>query len=230
VVSQTVDTSGNFTGWAAAGVLGDDHARWIPLLEARDGYNRPRGAAAAMVLNDAGFYGGSWWAGFGVENADLFTDSEGPLAQSLGQVARFMARGVCLRNLQTGERLYQLGGEPVSASVLIDHHGLVTEDVVIRFTMSAPDSTRPPVVVQRAIKMEPASRQAVEAVLTPAAEDAGLYHVTAELLVQGEPTDTMATGFVVEDTDATAAAPELRFEGNYFTLNGRPTFLFGSDT
>ena len=66
VVDATIEREGELSGWAASGVVGFDQARWIPLIETYDCYNRPRGAAAALMLNYNGYYEGSCWAYFGV--------------------------------------------------------------------------------------------------------------------------------------------------------------------
>ena len=42
-------------------------ARWVPLLETYDRLQRPRGAAAAMILNHDGVYAGSTWAFFALD-------------------------------------------------------------------------------------------------------------------------------------------------------------------
>ncbi len=46
----------------------------------------------------------------------------------------------------------------------------------------------------------------------------------------GVPIDAMVSGIVFEQPAVLQSGPQLRFRDNYFTLNGRPTFLFGSDT
>ncbi|MCL5097253.1 MAG: beta-galactosidase, partial [Candidatus Omnitrophica bacterium] len=53
--------------------------------------------------------------------------------------------------------------------------------------------------------------------------------VEAVLAVGGVPMDRIESGFVREDTAVLHLGPELRFVNNYFTLNRRPVFLFGSD-
>jgi len=49
-------------------------------------------------------------------------------------------------------------------------------------------------------------------------------------LIDGEPIDRMSTGFVIRAPAVMDTGPQLRFADNYFTLNGHPTFLFGTDT
>jgi hypothetical protein len=48
-------------------------------------------------------------------------------------------------------------------------------------------------------------------------------------LINGEPIDRMSTGFVLGNSAAMDTGLQLRFADNYFSLHGRPTFLFGTD-
>ena len=73
LVHSAIDRKEPLKGWAASGVVGYDNARWIPLLETDDRFDRPRGPAAAVMFHYNGFYAGSAWAYFGLENLDLFT-------------------------------------------------------------------------------------------------------------------------------------------------------------
>ncbi len=58
-----------------------------------------------MLLNYDGFYAGSNWAYFGIENLDLFQERPGRWARALQAIARFLVRGsICA--LMTDHRLY----------------------------------------------------------------------------------------------------------------------------
>ncbi|MFH1268545.1 MAG: hypothetical protein ABIK89_22710 [Planctomycetota bacterium] len=147
VVREPIEWQGELRGWAASGVIGYDNARWVPLIETSDRYGRPRGAAAAMILNYAGFYAGSSWAYVGIENVDLLEDRQGPMAHGLGEVAKFMLEKLYLRNLVTDHRLYR-DGEPVTVSVVVDNRGSEDRRVRVRFSLRGPGkrsdgSTRP---------------------------------------------------------------------------------------
>ena len=56
-----------------------------------------------------------------------------------------------------------------------------------------------------------------------------LCRLTVTLFMDGRASDEMFSGLVIRRPAVIASAPQLRFAKNYFTLNGRPTFLFGSD-
>ncbi len=226
---EPVELQGAIDGWAASGVVGDRSARWIPLLQTYDRYDRPRGAAGAMLLNYAGFYAGSCWAYFGVENVDLFRDPAGPAAKGLQNVARFLLRKTFLRDIATDHRLYR-PGECVKAQVLVDNRGARPQRVRVRFDLGPVGGGKPATSVVRELDVQPRTAERAEAVFDTVPAGPDLVQVTATLSGDDGLMDEMTTGFVVERADVLKAGPELRFADNYFTLNGRPTFLFGTDT
>jgi hypothetical protein len=222
--------TGQFSGWAAAGVQGHDNARWTELLDARDRFNRKRGAAAALMVNYNGFFSGSMWGYFGVESRDLFDGASPWLDAGFVDLARFMVRGLFLRNLATDLASYE-DGEPVRLSVTIENYGSTEHRCHVTFCVS-PDGEDDRSVILEAppVAVAPGSSHAVETTWAPPAFDAGLYQVTATLALGGEVIDEMDTGFVVQRDQVVRAGPELRFRDNYFHLDGQPVFLFGSDT
>jgi len=229
VVKEPIDYRHELRGWAASGVIGYDHARWIPLLETFDRYGRPRGAAAAMTLNYGGFYSGSCWAYFGIESVDIFQDKDGPMARLLGQAARFMARETYLRNLKTDHRLYH-AQESVQVSVVVDNRGRSVQQAAVRFSVRRPGAADSQVIGRCDVRVEPEDNKIVEVVLPKLDDKSDIHQIDAELLINGEPVDQMSTGFVVADPAVVSAGSTLRFNENYFTLDERPTFLFGTDT
>ncbi|HUT88613.1 MAG TPA: beta-galactosidase trimerization domain-containing protein [Thermoguttaceae bacterium] len=229
VVREPVERKGDLRGWAASGVIGSDNARWIPLLQTYDRYGRPRGAAAAMILNYKGFYAGSCWAYFGVENVDLLEDPQGPTASAIAQVARFMRRKLFLRNLATDHRLYR-EGEPVTASVVVDNRGSEERPVRLRFSLAGPRADRPPATAVRELVVPSGTKEQVEVTFPEVDGGGDLLRVAVTLEADGEPIDELVTGVVLQKPSPADSGPELRFAENYFTLNGRPTFLFGTDT
>ena len=101
-------------------------ARWVPLLETHDRFGRPRGAAAAMILNHDGIYAGSTWAFFGVTNCDLFPSNNDVLAQSpLGHRRISALRSV--PSFTASARTYDCyrQGEPAKVRVFAANYGPV---------------------------------------------------------------------------------------------------------
>ncbi len=210
-------------GWAASGVCGTDQARWVPLLQTYDRYGRPRGAAGAMLMHYAGFYAGSMWTYFGVENVDLFARTDGPLAETLARAAKFMLRGTFLHNLAADQPLYR-AGERGRVSVRIANQSAAARRVVVRFLL---DGER---LAEREIALQADADEEAAAEFLAAPGGPDLRVLSAQLRLDGEVIDEMKTGFVVDRPEIAHAAADSRFVANYFTRGGRPMFLFGSDT
>ena len=226
----TATAPANLTGWAAAGVQGSDHARWVPLLSGRDRLGRDRGAVGALMLNTGGFYSGSLWGYFGAENCDLFDGKSPALDQGLVNLAQFIVRGVYLSHLKTDLAMYH-NGEPVQQTVTVHNSGAeaLTGKVTFR-ALPQGDAARAIVCGEQAVSVPAGETQTAQCTWQPGRFGADLYQLFATLSVAQKPVDEMLTGFVVQREAVAAGGPALRFKDNYFELAGRPTFLFGSDT
>ena len=232
IVPLDVERRGEVSGWAASGVRGHNSARWVPLIQSRDRYGRPRGAAAALMVHYAGFYDGSSWAYFGVNSVDLFADPTGPMAKALQATARFMLQRTYLHTLTTDQRLYR-PGERARMAVRVANRGAKPARLSLRFRVAADPLSQSPAdktIDCPAIVLGPEQEQQVDAEFAVPAGPASLYRVAAELSLDGRVVDEVATGFVVEQPRVLAAAADSLFRGNYFTRGGRAVFLFGSDT
>jgi hypothetical protein len=231
VAAPDLRIDGELTGWVAEGVVGYDQARWIPLLQTFDRYGRNRGAAASMMLNYNGFYRGSAWAYFGVENLDLLADDDSPVAGLLPPLLRFLSAETYLHSLDTDRRLYR-SGEPVRISVHAVNHGQRPQRADVEFRVIGSPFEHPAearVLHTRDAQIDPGAEQVFDAEFAPEQFTADLYQIVARLSLDGKPVDEMTTGFVVEDREIHRSAAESRFVDNYFTHGGRPMFLFGSD-
>jgi len=218
------------TGWAASGVQGYDNARWIPLLDARDRFGRTRGAAGALMINYNGFYGGSMWGYFGVESRDLFDGTEPALDRGLVSLAQFMTQGVFLHNLDTDLDSYK-PGEPVARTVVVENYGAKPQSCRVDFAViSDREGATPTHQHSVEVTVPPGNSREIKSVAQVDPADGDTFKVIATLFLDGAPIDRMESGFIIQSDAAIAAGPELRFRDNYFTLNGRPMFLFGSDT
>ena len=229
VVREPIERTGVLEGWAASGVTGYDNARWIPILETYDRYDRPRGPAAAVLLNYNGFYAGSAWAYFGLENIDLFDTPTASAARLLQQLVRFLIRRTYLHNFETDSRLYR-GEEPVEVSVVVESGARRDDRLVVRFDLYREDDAEPIATKSAAVDLPIGGTKKVRAVFARFDRTGDVYRVTASLVDGKRTVDEMTTGFAVEQPQFVAAGPRLRFSDNYFTLRDRPVFLFGSDT
>ena len=198
-------------------VFPDVNARWIPLLETEDRLGRPRGPAAALVLNYRGPYAGSNWGFVGVTNRDLFS-GDFPAAERLFVSAcRQLLAPSFLTALRSDFACYR-PGETVSLSAAV----------------RAPAGA-PPLAVRFCVEGREAG---VVAVTNGAAcaswrlpEGAPDFQAfSAELLAGGKPVDVLRRGFTVWNPARAAEGPRVAFRDNYFAFNGRPLFFGGANT
>ena len=223
VVDAKVDLTGDFTGWQATGVLGQNNARWIPLLEAVDRYGRPRGAAAAMMINTGGYYGGSTWAYFGVDNQDLFAKPDSSASSALVGAAKFIGDGVYLRDLRC-EKRYLPAQRSLQVTVGIEARDELPAGLHVRFVVDGENGS-PGTEVPAKLPLAEVTEDLPAVDLPP-----GTHQISATLYLDGHAIDTLTTGLIVADPAEIKHGPALRFRDNDFTLHDRPLFLFGADT
>lgn len=210
---------GPVAGWPATAVIGNNDARWTPLLEGHDRYGRSTGAALALVRHYRGFYRGSAWLACGVESRDLFAAPESPLSQELGRGITRLLDGCFLHELRASPRLV-VPGEPLRLSCYVANYGSNPRSAQVRILVNGR--------LARTLRCAAASYAdtIVEAELTPTEQ--GLLRVEAELLVDGLVLDRMETGCVVGS--AMPDSPPARFRDNGFSIGERSFFLFGTDS
>jgi len=75
-ISQRYNITGKFSGRSAVAADFPGKSEFIPLLEARDQYDRHQGWAGSLLINFSGRYQGSQWALFGIKE-DSFYQTEG---------------------------------------------------------------------------------------------------------------------------------------------------------
>lgn len=223
-------------GYAAAGVTGFEHARWVPLLNGYDRYGRLRGAAGAMLRHYAGTYEGSSWAFFGVTNRNLFAESEPGMTKAFVEIVRALIRDTFVAWL-VPERACYREGETVRLLASFANQG--RGDADLRFTLRIYECEpielhEPPVERLQAtmatnLVLQAGTTTTISLPWTPTRFTADFYSVLGQLWADGKEIDRIQSGFVVEDGKTIASGPRLSFRGNYLHLGNRPTFLFGTD-
>jgi hypothetical protein len=221
--------SGPVQGWAASAVRGVDQTRWTPLLEAYDRYERPRGAAGALLIHYNGFFSSSAWAYFGVEDRDLFAADQPAMLDGLGNLARSMVRGLYLRNLSTDFASYAPGAA-AKIAVTLENRGATAPEVEVRFTVTAAGATAPLFAATRTVPAAAHAAVPIELGFTLPADCRGLLRVGATLRLAGQDLDEAETGCVALAPAGTFTQPGLTFKDNLLRYGERPLFLFGCDT
>ncbi len=221
-----IEVQGRAEGWAASGV--QSGARWIPLLDAMDRYGRLRGAAGAILAHHSGFYAGSIWAYFPVRKPRLFGPGVPHSAAALVRLARWLMRGCFIASLRP-EYLLAAPGEQLAVTCAAFNAGGGAFSGTIRLTAGSAGSSK--WTARASIDIQ--HGQQAEAKFTvpiPRAARGKLLVITAELFdPAGRAVDRAQTAIVVRDRRIQASGPRIDFSANYFRLNGRPVFLFGSD-
>ncbi len=215
-------------GWAASGVRGTDATRWTALLAAVDRYGRSRGAAAALMRHYSGFFSGSSWAFFGIDNQDIFSDPDPGLVQGMGRLVQSMVRGLYLRNLETDSASYSPGAE-VRIRVTVENVGCRPRRGKVRWRITPENGDGFLRQGALAFAVEPGRQTLIEQVARLPDSKTGLYRVVVELDTGHGREDRMETGFVALSGLGSSDRSPLDFRDNYLRLGKRPLFLFGSD-
>lgn len=217
-------------GFAACVLLGANspvfppvYRRLIPILEA---YDQPEGAnlgpALSVVHNFAGAYSRSSWAVSGfTTDTDLFLDS--PYREALlVRVMRELTAKVFVRDLQTDLACYE-PGETAHFSLQVANHGRLDADRLLTVTAGGQE------VLRRRLVLTGGTTARLDLDLPVTADLGDLVRVTARLEEEGRLADELATAFCVRSEAVLRSGPELRWVGNQMTVDGRATFLVGSN-
>lgn len=222
---RSVRVEGSAKGWATVGVTGYGAARWTPLLDATDRYGRLRGAAGALLLHYGGFYDGSLWAYFGVEDRPLFGPQVKGSDADLVRIVKHLVQGLFLYRLRTDFDSYR-PGETAHVSVSVANCGPDAFDGEVQISLEG----RGVYGVQKVpVKIKSGGEMTAEAEVRVPDGGEDLLCVMARLVAEARPLDETQRGFVVRRPEIDRQGPRLTFEDNYFRLDGRPIFLFGSD-
>ena len=227
---------GPLEGWAAAGVTGNDDARWIPLVNGYDRYGRLRGAIGAMLRHSAGNYAGSSWCFFGVTNRNLFTESEPGMAGAFVDTMRSLGGDTYLASLVSELGTYRQG-EGVKLRADVFNGGRRSRNV--RFTVSiyegeppqldAEATGKPRAELTTSVTVPPGKAQPITLEWKPGAFRADFYYLLGRLWEGDKEIDRIESAFLVWNDKVIAKGPALNFRDNYLRLGRRPMFMFGTD-
>ncbi|MEK7674529.1 MAG: hypothetical protein AAB676_01675 [Verrucomicrobiota bacterium] len=236
VVPPDLRVEGDLAGYAACGVAGFEHARWIPLLNAYDRYGRLRGAAGALLRHYAGPYAGSSWAFFGVTNRNLFAASQPGMDGALVRVVRSLVRDTYVESLTSDLACYRQG-ESVKLSVPVFNGGRTGRSLrlTVRIYEREPLGLDEPPIERLLAELKTnftvAAGQSASIAMEwkPGQFRSDFYYLLGQLWEGEEEIDRIQGGFLVWNEETMAAGPKLSFRDNYLRLGKRPMFLFGTD-
>jgi len=228
ILPASCELHGSFEGYAATCVLGINHTRWTPLLEACDGLGRKRGAAGALVHHQRGVYARGSWAFFGVENADLFAKNSAQGEAILRATGVALDDSCWLHACETEFACYRQQ-EPMRMRVLITNMGRAVQNVELHWSVTEEESTRNVWQATSRAHLHPGQTVAVETEWHADKFAADCYRVTAELLTAERTLDRIHTGCLVWNKETLKKGLAFEFKQNYFQVNNRSVFLQGTD-
>ncbi len=220
---------GNFEGWVATSMVGNNHpiyetlyGRWYPILHGYDSYDRSRGSVLSLVHVYDDVYKGSSWAFCGLlDPDDLLARAEGP-AIIRGVVDALMKR-TYLHDFSTNFALYEKGESP-ELTVKVSNFGKQARTVGVQFHVKggADDFSLPALTVD----VQPGETKDVSATWHSPAFTSDFYTVTASMAGDGVQ-DRIETAFVVRDESILSQGLDPQLVDNYFRIRNKPEFFVG---
>jgi len=223
------------TGMAAVGMTGEqwyctspEKCRYVPLLQTRDAFGRPRGPAAALMLNYRGLYKGSAWAFFGVDNVDLFSADHPGMCRAFVRLVQSLRDPIVLHETQSDVACYR-PGEPVRLTTHVSNFGRRDRQVTAQLTVREYETSRVVFAQQEKVALAPGQSETVTAQWQPEAFGQDIYQVEAVLVEGGAEVDREDTnGFVIWDEEVLKRADRLQLRDNFFQIDNRPLFMVGA--
>lgn len=219
---------GQFTGYAASGVLGLDNARWIPLVHALDGLGRLRGSAGALVHHYHGTFARSSWLFFGVANIDLFPSGKASLRNPVQQTLGKMARKCFLSATESEFTCYRQGEYP-RIRVTVHNFGLHRQDVRVGAVIASADGQQQHFSQTSSLQLDAGDSQSVVFEWKTKQLPDGPLHVTTKLHRGDELIDTHLTAFEVWNPEALKQPASAAYADNHYRFDERNVFLQGTD-
>lgn len=228
-----VAIEGALTGVSAIAQLGlnghgfsPNRIRWQPLLECKDAEGRHRGHAGAIVHNFDGTYAGSSWAIFGVDNKDLFGDSEFRRDLFLPVVDTLFRR--MYLHSTTGEYSCYRVGESARLLCKVADYGGVARKAVVNLRLSDGDKTLK--VFEKEVSTTGRGSIPVEWTWVVPADSPPYVELTTELSIEGKVVDRESNAIVIWSPDVISRGPKLGRRGTLLTIDGEARFWMGCQT
>ena len=233
------------SGFSACGLTGLNGAvfppvyrRWIPVLNAFScgpdnlaGHRGPDnlvwhalGTALAIMHNYAGEFKGASWAFSGLTSAtDIFL-ADPARRHLLIRVLRDITERAFLHELATDLACYE-AGETAKITVRVSNHG--DARAIRTISIKVGDGA----ILQRDLLLKPGETQTVEATVPvdELIQDYDYVPLVAMLSEGDRIADRMESAFCIRNEAVLASGPKIGWADNYMTVDGRPTFLIGTN-
>jgi len=214
-------------GYAACGLTGLNnpvfpavHRSWEPVVEALDADGQPRGAVVALMRNHSGPFAGSVWAFSGLTSGqDLFLGTSARRAL-LCRVVDALVAPVVLHGLRSDLACYR-PGETARLSVRCTNRGRAAASTTVVLRVTGRE------VARQAVRLAPGETRDLSVSLPVKGLRGHLVQITADC--DGRPPQRVASAFCIWRQEVIAAGPRIAWRGNYLTVDGRATFLAGTN-
>ncbi|MGB9607244.1 MAG: beta-galactosidase, partial [bacterium] len=232
IITKGVTLKGPFTGFSAVGPIGrgaghgfgPNVARLIPLLNAYDSVGRFRGYLASIIHNYDGYYRGSSWALFGVDNKDLF--SEDALLPFLPSLVNALIKKFYLYGGGTEWACYR-PGERAKLRVWVANMGKADRKGEVRFRLGFEEGKwswekRMEIELKRG-----EVKELFEEYPILKNEKRDFCYIGYELWENGEKIDEMENAFVIWQENLMKGV-RPRIKDSYFYFGDKPRFIVGA--
>jgi len=232
LIPGDVALKGPFTGFAAVGPIGrgaghgfgPNVARILPLLYAYDSQGRFRGYLASIIHHYDGYYKGSSWALFGVDNKNLFTKDA--LLPYLPRLAESLIRKRYLYGAGTEWACYR-PGEIARLRVWVANMGRDEGKFKVRFKLGFEEG-KGEWVKETDVEVKGGEIKEISQEYPISKEEKRDFcYLGCELWEQGSKIDEMEEAFVIwQENLLKGKRPLIR--DSYFYFGDKPKFIVGA--
>ena len=217
------------SGFSSCGLTGVNSAvfpavyrRWVPVLEGYSAEGTLQGTALSILHNYSGHYSGSSWAFSGLtDGTDLFLGAESR-RKLLARVVADICEKVFLHELKTDFACYE-PGETAGISVRVSNNGRRPASRRISLRVAGNE------VLSRALDLPPRSTETVTVGVAVDVLEADYCPIEAVLSEGERRADVMRSALCIRSPEVLASGPVVAWKDNYLTVDGRPTFLMGTN-
>ncbi|MBU0607980.1 MAG: hypothetical protein KKI08_08825 [Armatimonadetes bacterium] len=217
-------------GFSACALLGANspvfppvYRRWIPLLQAFAADGRTHaGTALSLIHGYAGAFPHSSWAISGLTSGTNLFIGDAARERLLTRVLEDLAQKVFLHDLQTDLACYE-PGETVHVSVQIANHGRWAAARTLTLSVGGKE------LLRRSLELAPGSTDTVTLDLPAGTISGDLVRLTARLHDGPRLADLLETAYCQRSPAVLQSGPKLAWQDNVLTVDGRATFLIGSN-
>ncbi len=234
IIPKDFSLKGPFAGFAAVGPIGKgaghgfgpNVARLIPLLNSYDSQGRFRGYLASIIHNYDGYFRGSSWAIFGVDNKDIF--GKDGLLPFLPRIVESLINKLYLYGGGTEWACYR-PGESAKLRVWIANMGNVDKRCKVRFELGFEKGKQD---WSKEIEVELKRGEIKELVQDYPIEEKerrDFCYLRYELWENGEKIDEMDNAFVIWQENL-MRGERPRIKDSYIYFGNKPHFLIGAQS